>query len=63
MPVTDQPSAVMKWIAESVPERRWCQFTSFGPSGLVALHNVVKMDLLSKGYLASVDTLHLFPET
>ena len=63
LPVPEQPEAVMRWASEVVPSHRWCQVTSFGPSGLVALHLLSKMGSIPHGYIATIDTLHLFPET
>jgi len=63
LPAEEQPGALLKWAAEEIPEGRWCQVTSFGPSGLVALDLMSKMNLLDKAQIATVDTLHLFPET
>jgi len=63
LPIKDQPAALLKWAAEEIPQGRWCQVTSFGPSGLVALDVMSKAKILHNVQIATVDTLHLFPET
>ena len=64
LPPSEQPEAVLRWVNENFESKRWAQFTSFGPTGIVVTHMLKKMDLIpSRARILTIDTLHLFPET
>jgi len=63
LPTKEQPKAVLNWVIENVPEKRWCQFTSFGPTGLATLHMISRLAKSREFCVGTIDTLHLFPET
>ena len=65
MPVHEQPLEVLKWAYKTLPEGKWAQVTSFGPSGLVILDLAARSDppVLPHMPVITIDTLHLFPET
>jgi phosphoadenosine phosphosulfate reductase len=52
---------LLTWVDQTLPN--WVVFTSFGPSGLVVLKELAKMQLLSRVTICTIDTLHLFSET
>jgi len=53
---------VLRWVAQALPGRV-VQFSSFGPTGLVILDRLDKLQLLSHIPVVTIDTLHLFQET
>lgn len=58
------PSLILRWASGSLPESsRLAQVTSFGPSGLVALHLLWRSRLTEDVPVITMDTLHLFPES
>jgi len=55
---------VLTWAHKRLgSEGKLVQVTSFGASGMVILHRMMELGLLGDIPTASLDTLHLFPET
>lgn len=54
---------LLLWAHDQFPPTSLVDVTSFGPSGLVILDNLQKLDLIKGMPVVTIDTLHLFDET
>jgi len=53
---------ILRWAHDQFPNKL-VQLTSFGPTGMVVLHKLYQLGILSDVPVVTIDTLHLFPET